>query len=524
MKKIRYIAFSLLALLFGVCLVSFIPKTDTYAETTTYEAEIVTGNTFLPDYAISSVESATVYGDITCDLFVSSSYSDLFQFYSYSEIEDLKPYQIIINFCFSGRERFENYFGIYMSVVITANNYITVYDNGVYGEYYRYAICLWSGNYTVTFKNCKFGYANSNAYSCENSDYFLDFSSDTDASFNLFSYYDSFYGDLYKYLNYDEYSFKYNDITGCCQSMSLFYRNSNYVYKTDFEYFYLLPWKLRDNRNSYTYDFYFDFSSLSIVVRRPTTRINNTLILYNFDYYDGLYSHINYLNYTLRRGNDYYTIYYGDPYNIPEENLMPNSSFSLIYNESVQNIIFDEYISIYILSEKHIPLRSDEYVYITAGFDFNFVQYSQPLVASNGTYNYTFEKPKYVDMNFSLYPFYIPILEICQNAIIFLVFYCPIISDVLALVYLDKFLAALLQIVNFVIGFPLGSFVLACIGFIVYYMMLRSFMPIIYDSVGGMYHNSNYYRYNNEKKQSKNDLKYQKYKDKKIYRQINKKK
>ena len=175
-------------------------------------------------------------------------------------------------------------------------------------------------------------------------------------------------------------------------------------------------------------------------------------------------------------------------------------------------------------SGKNVPFEiEDGVLFISAGFDFNFVNYSMPLVASNGSYNYLFDKPNYVFAKASLDPFYIPILEWVENAIIFLVWYCPIVSDILALVHLDRFIGGLLIALRFILNSNVGTFIIACIGFFVFFATIKVFMPVVYsigNSVGGYvkerYYNSNGYRYRQEKKKAKRELKYQKYKDKRV--------
>lgn len=243
---------------------------------------------------------------------------------------------------------------------------------------------------------------------------------------------------------------------------------------------YTAPWKQEVG-------YYFD--SFYFLINRPVFRTNNTLILYNFDYGSFLNS-VETTTYRLIKGNDNYDVVYNGS--------LPNSYFVYIYNTQVANILFDEYIYLFfsfgdrlIFYDEPFPYHNSpsyEEPFFSLGFDFNFTYYNEPLVSSNGSYNFDFQKPGYVDMRFSLYPFYIPILEAVQNALIFLLFYCPIISDILAFIHLDQFFGALFNIFSFetgnitLLGINMGSFVWACISFLIFFKLLRSFMPILWSS------------------------------------------
>lgn len=546
MKKIRYIAFSLLALLFGVCLVSFIPKTDTYAETNVYEADIAIGNTFLPDYAITNVEKVSYSGNLVFSYKIDSSLLNStfdFCYFEFGDTPSFRGYNRTFTFFYIEYD-FSNYSNLcdfyccnnislrieslsgnlsFGRFEIDTDGINIIKDSGIYSV-------------SITFENVSYDLF-------DNLDFLVDMNSDTFSFFNAlkfnlniedncsYPYY------LYqRFANNSLYYFLEAIPFDCIKNMVIAFDSSgtavnllssSYTYVTNvlrcpFESGYA---SIFTNPLIFEKDIQFSFNIdyFNIDIYKPSSRMKNTLIIYNYDSNGGILPYVKYCDYTLRRNSDYYCIYAGDKNNLFIPNIFDTSQYFMFYNNDIENMVFDEYITLnFYVNYSDLPISIyEDKICFTCGFDFNFVQYTQPLVASNGAYNYDFEKPKYVDMHFSLYPFYIPILEICQNAIIFLVFYCPIISDVLALVYLDRFIGALLQIINFVLGVPIGSFVLACIGFIVYYMVFKSFMPIIYDSVGGIYHNSSYYKYNNEKKQSKKEWKYQKYKDKKLNKQIN---
>lgn len=528
MKKIKYISFSLIALFIGILCISFIPMNKTYAKEYTYEAQIIEDNTFLPDYAITDIEYAKVNGDMCCDFkLVNDTFSDFLWFYSSDKITiSNKCKQVIINFDFSNSSYLSSFYGQNFSIFIKSTSYIALYDNSV-GIDNVYAFCFWdkTSEYSISFRNSKFGYFGTNLYNSIDNSNFCDFSSSTDTSFNIQNLNNTFWGWLFFLSVGQPYNIEYSYIP------SDYIDSFCIIFDTDISYIDCIKTAIRSdiiksNYNKFTYDYYFDFYELNIGLYRPSYRINNTLIIYNFDYYNGLYSNITYLNYVLRRGNDYYNITYGSTDLTPSDNPLPNSNYLCFYNKDVQNIIFDEFITITAKTRKRINYSIvDNVLFVSAGFDFNFVQYSQPLVASNGSFNYTFDKPDYVDMKFSLAPFYIPVLEMIENAFIFLMFYCPIISDILEFIHLDMFMGGLINVINFIIGGAVGQFILSCIAFIVFFELLRRFMPVVYSAkndIVEMYHNSNGYKYRQEKKQAKKEWKYQQYKDKQVAKQVNK--
>lgn len=215
--------------------------------------------------------------------------------------------------------------------------------------------------------------------------------------------------------------------------------------------------------NFYFYDNYF-------FIHRPVQRVDNTLVIYNFDYYNLLYS-LNGITYTLLDN--------GNLYNVNYSGSVPNNYFIYLYNEQVSNTIFDEYISLYLkYKNNYLTVGSiyDPYS-VSLGFDFNFSYYVQPLVSNNGVYSYTFDKPDYVDMPFSLSPFYIPVLEIAENIMIFLVFYCPLISDIITLLHFDLFFGSLISIFDFIFNSSIGYFFLGCLAFLIYWSLLKLLFP-----------------------------------------------
>lgn len=244
------------------------------------------------------------------------------------------------------------------------------------------------------------------------------------------------------------------------------------------------------------YNFY--ISDFFFFVHKPSYRVDNTLVIYNFDYYNLLYS-ADFLSYQLQKDGDLYNVNYNGSVN--------NLYFIYLSNETVNNTQFDEYVSFSLgFSNNLLSLTQAENNIYTCdlGFDFNFTYYVQPLVSSNGVYNYTFEKPGYVEMPFSLYPFYIPVLEMVQNAFIFLLFYCPIISDIISLLNFDMFFGALLNIFNFVTTSAIGQFVYACFGFLIFWSILKGLFPVLVSSGRAAYDNSYFsYMYGNIKDEKK---------------------
>lgn len=312
-------------------------------------------------------------------------------------------------------------------------------------------------------------------------------------------------------------TFNSNDVEG------FIYKGTSLVYNnyTNFAYLASVESVRLGSSGGVSNTFAYKFSDFYFLVDRPVYRTNNTLVFYNFDYTNFLYN-VNSVTYQLQKGNDYYNVVYNGS--------LSNSYFVYISNTKVNNILFDNYIYVY-LSFSDITNFYSSQTFATGennqsiplGFDFNFTYYNEPLVSSNGSYNFDFQKPGYVDMRFSLVPFYLPILEAVQNALIFLLFYCPIISDILAFIHLDQFFGALFNIFSFetgnisLLGINMGSFIWVCISFLIFFNLLRSFMPILWGSGKEVYsdltYNSRTYKAEiaNEKKKES----YKKYKDKK---------
>ena len=227
-----------------------------------------------------------------------------------------------------------------------------------------------------------------------------------------------------------------------------------------------------------------DFSEFHFLIKKPSYRVNNSLIIYNFDY-DAFLNQSRGVSYRLRKNNDLYFI------NNRLE--VPNFRYLIYYSSEISNIIFDEYIdfdigydegnSSYIIDKS---LLNGGFLNLALGFDFNFTYYSEPLVSVNGSYDYVFNKPSYVYMDWSLNPFHIPVLEAVENVFIFLLFYCPIISDILEYLHFNVFMGGLLNIFQMFINSQIGNFVLGCFAFLILWSILKNLLPSVVTSVGSL--------------------------------------
>ena len=220
---------------------------------------------------------------------------------------------------------------------------------------------------------------------------------------------------------------------------------------------------------------------LGFDVYQPAYRVNNSLIVYNYDYTSAVDCMTESL-YTLRKGQDFYNVSYSGA--------VPNSKYLIFNSNSINNIIFDEYITVDFTFDNATLVPFDFYNSngqiggsVSIGFDFNFTYYVEPLVLNNGSYSYSFTKPGYKDpdVKLSLTPpkLYIPFTAWIYNAFVFMIFYCPIVSDLIELLHFEKFMSGLIQIFNMFIDSQIGDFVLGCLSFIVLWGILASLMPKI---------------------------------------------
>ena len=269
-----------------------------------------------------------------------------------------------------------------------------------------------------------------------------------------------------------------------------------------------------------SFDYY--FNDFFFYVKKPSYRVDNTFFIFNYSYDESL-NNFNLLTYQLRKGNDYYNVSYSGS--------IPNSKYLAFNCPDINNIIFDEYIYVDFKFTDNVFNPYDygftnenlSFTYIL-GFDLNFVYYTEPLVASRGVYNFNFEKPAYVsaDIEFSVVPprISLPILAWVENAFIFLFFYCPIISDIFSLLHFDLFFGALIDIIDIYTSSLIGDFVLGCVGFILFYGILKSLIPTVFVSVQSLYEDSqisfNRKARKEEKQKSKYNSKQLKYKFKQV--------
>lgn len=228
--------------------------------------------------------------------------------------------------------------------------------------------------------------------------------------------------------------------------------------------------------------------SIDFTINRPSTRVNNTLCIYNFDYV-ALLDNVTSTTYSLSKDNDIYVVNY--------DGVFPNEKYINVGNTEINNIIFDTYIDLsFDYSKVPFTVSSSGIISYKFGFDFNFIYYTQPLITTNGTYNYTFEKPGYKDgsIEFSLVPprLNIPFTAWIYNAFVFMIFYCPIVSDLIELLHFDKFMSGLIQIFNMFIDSQIGDFIIGAFSFLVLWGILSSLLPKALSSARSIYSNSQF--------------------------------
>lgn len=541
-------------------------------QTYTYtDSEVYSDTSNLGNYAIDSVESLTVSGTKVRKVTMSipSSSSDFtFRFLlnrSSSNNNVLLGNYIYFNFATVLNQQLDCNFAIRC---LTNSEGLSYYLNGasqgsINGTtYYRRALVLQAGNtFEFYFSTLSFGgnydemtfggVSNFNRFYDKVFDSSSDLTSfvDMDSSTNFllsdfdFDFFSSTSGTLSRYFK----SFPFSGGGTLQQNINSFSTTlsslSSFASTTDsygeiwkgtfrvrdslaFNYFWEATSGTRIGETYFSQESLY-FSDFYFKINRPVFRTNNTLVIYNFDYNNFL-SSVGTTIYQLEKGADKYNVVYNGS--------LPNSYFVYVHNSQVSNIIFDQYIYLHFKTGKLTffdDAGSSTYFELPLGFDFNFTYYNEPLVSSNGSYNFDFEKPGYVDMRFSLVPFYIPVLEAVQNALIFLIFYCPLISDILAFIHLDQFFGALFNIFSFetgnitLLGINMGSFVWACISFLIFFKLLRSFMPILWGSGKAVvsdvvarsnrlgeeaFYNAN--RYEAEKVKKKREYNYKVYKNK----------
>ena len=219
--------------------------------------------------------------------------------------------------------------------------------------------------------------------------------------------------------------------------------------------------------------------SIDFTINRPSTRVNNTLCIYNFDYVS-LLDNVTSTTYSLSKDNNLYVVNYNG--------VLPNEKYINVGNSEINNIIFDTYIDLsFDYSKVPFNVSRSGLISYKFGFDFNFIYYTQPLITTNGTYNYTFDKPGYKDgsIEFGIAPprLNIPFTAWIYNAFVFMIFYCPIVSDLIELLHFDKFMSGLIQIFNMFINSQIGDFVLGCFAFLILWSILKNLLPSVVTSV-----------------------------------------
>lgn len=211
-------------------------------------------------------------------------------------------------------------------------------------------------------------------------------------------------------------------------------------------------------------DFYF-------IVDKPTFRVNNSLIIYNYDYYNTLFN-VDELMYQLGKNGDYYNIKYTGE--------IPNYKYLYLDNEVINNTIFDRYIFIHMhfTNTALNLLEADNFKAYPLGFDFNFVYYTEPLISDSSTFDYDFDKPKYKDTGDI---FNINWLAVVYNIVVFIAFYMPLVSHVFEMLGLNYFFGGLLNVISFIFDNPLGNFLLGCLAFIIFFKLMLWFWPMAWE-------------------------------------------
>lgn len=248
---------------------------------------------------------------------------------------------------------------------------------------------------------------------------------------------------------------------------------------------YMVFYENTNLKNWVTMSTSFCYDYINVNIEADSFLVNNALVVYN---YDSTYSSgITNLVYQTQKGDMLYDIC-----DFSSDNLL-NDTFSYFYAQDLQNYLFDKYIQLTMYGSPILNTPFDWSVTDTdtsglkfysgsLGLDFNFQKYVQPFSVGDNVYNYSYDKPEMVAMPFSLVPFYLPVNEMVYNAFIFIVFYFPLISDVLAWIHFDMFFGSVLNLYDLFVALNIGSFLLALIMFLILYSIMKSLMPAMYDS------------------------------------------
>ncbi len=522
MKRVFLLISIYLGLALGfIFLVTCLPinnKARAYAvtgETYTYSGTLSSDTTDIADYAVSSIETLTTtgYPIIRYDIDLTSyDENHMVQLASVSSLTSISTkFLRSLNYNTNSNQVDFN-FGIFQTsfhvagshqIVLMCNEY-NASDNLYHGDIYLKGAVTYTIYFTTAF--VAGGYPDGatflfNEYSkkiirdySQDLTSVVDMESKTDYNIN-FTANNAFYNDASSsslssgfagYLNNNR------NLNNFSWSNDNWYNADGYIYyyteghNQPSSFFNINGLYLLGN-SSYTYN----FENLDFQIKKPSYRVDNTLVMYTYDY-PTLFSNINGVEYSLSKNDNLYIVGYNGS--------LPNSRFAYISCNDISNTIFDEYIYLKYKFNSNNVITSPNY---SLGFDFNFVYHNDPLVASNGVYNYNFEKPSYVAMNWSLNPFHIPVLEAVENAVIFLVFYCPVISNILTFVHLDLFLGALINILNYFVGGVVGQFVVACLSFVIFFAIMKSLLPMTIESGKAVYNDTQFAYNRREQKKEK---------------------
>lgn len=209
----------------------------------------------------------------------------------------------------------------------------------------------------------------------------------------------------------------------------------------------------------YTVESKLYITNFIVTVNRPVERLENALVLYNYDY-DNAISRVNHIEYALSKNGDKYVAKY--------DGKLPNSRFIGIVSEDLQNRIYDEYIYIYLTFDNN-TIDISKLGTFSLGFDFNFSKYYEPFVIDTinvGDYNLPILNKPRDWWDFGGWIMY---------AFVFILFYNPVVSTFAP--YLTHFMALLYNSLTFITGFALGQFLFALIGFSILFGFFSSALP-----------------------------------------------
>jgi len=457
-----------------------------YNNTYNYTAEISTNypTTFLE--GIDSVESV----NFDYLMYYSINYPTPIPFKILMDCGNNFGYQGAFNLLCFQMSRYDyvdyDYRGLTNSLLIWGNFRVNTYDYGyasitgtiskvVFTDCYVDAIanglnnpfpyCDYTSQYScTTYRN----------YSCSSEDLsqFLDMNSETNFNFD--------YQSMLTYVNQsslyniiDFFTLKQRDmycgnLLDCVSSFHFSFHNggtySANTISSNSHYFFSM--NLSFNTATYSdYDYEIIESGcvikdFEIIVNKPVIRLDNTLVLYNYNY-DCAISSISSIEYCLSKDNDLYKAKYTGS--------LPNNKFIGVVSGELQNRIYDEYIYIYLTFNGN-KVNFDSVGNFALGFDFNFSRYYEPFVIKGSELNNynlpTLNKPDdWHDFGGWI-----------RYGFVWFIFYNPVIAPI------SKFIVSIfgvfINVFKFILGFELGAFLLAFIGFIIIYNLFVSISPI----------------------------------------------